>query len=99
MWQGLEWLEEGTEHEFLCDADVTAEDLPWLKSDTRHGGYYGVVRDSRYTTKPFRARVHRGGKCVFLGLYATAEEAALRVAKTPEGQRQLAKARARASGC
>ena len=36
--------------------------------------------------KPYQAAVRRGGKTVFLGCFATAEEAALCVARTPEGQ-------------
>ena len=36
--------------------------------------------------KPYQARVRRGGKQVSLGSFATAEEAALCVARSPEGQ-------------
>ena len=36
--------------------------------------------------KPYEAQVRRGGKTVHLGYFATAEEAALCVARTPEGQ-------------
>ena len=36
--------------------------------------------------KPYEARVWRGGKHVYLGYFATAEEAALCVARSPEGQ-------------
>ena len=36
--------------------------------------------------KPFKARVRRGGEQVHLGTFATAEEAALCVTRSPEGQ-------------
>ena len=37
-------------------------------------------------SKPYEAQVRRGGKSVSLGYFATAEEAALCVARTPEGE-------------
>ena len=40
--------------------------------------------------KPYAAQVRRGGKVVSLGYFATAEEAALCVARTPEGARAAA---------
>ena len=51
-------------------------------------GYYGVHLDHRVKSKlkPYQARVKRGGKKVSLGCFATAEEAALCVARSPEGQ-------------
>ena len=36
--------------------------------------------------KPYEARVRRGGEQVHLGTFVTAEEAALCVARSPEGQ-------------
>ena len=36
--------------------------------------------------KPFQAKVRRGGKDEHLGSFATAEEAALCIARSPEGQ-------------
>jgi hypothetical protein len=36
--------------------------------------------------KPYQARVKRGGKDVHLGSFAAAEQAALCVARSPEGQ-------------
>ena len=48
-------------------------------------GYFGVNLRPGYP-KPYQARVSRGGKQVTLGYFATAEEAALCVARTPEGQ-------------
>ena len=49
-------------------------------------GYSGVSLANPGRPKPFVARVRRGGKMVSLGSFATAEEAALCVARLPEGQ-------------
>ena len=49
-------------------------------------GYFGVTLSNSGSSKPYKARVTRGGKKVHLGNFATAEEAALRVARSPEGQ-------------
>ena len=49
-------------------------------------GYSGVSINLSYKTKPFAAKVWRGGRNVHLGSFATAEEAALCVARSPEGQ-------------
>ena len=47
-------------------------------------GYFGVnIKHGQ--AKPYQARVWRGGKLVHLGSFATAEEAALCVARSPEG--------------
>ena len=43
-------------------------------------------------TKPYQARVRRGGQQVSLGYFATAEEAALCFARSPEGQAAAAAA-------
>ena len=43
--------------------------------------------------KPYQARVRRGGKYVYLGCFVTAEEAALCVARSPEGQAVAKRAR------
>ena len=48
-------------------------------------GYFGVCLDSR-KTKAYQVQVRRGGKKVSLGNFTTAEEAALCVARSPEGQ-------------
>ena len=51
-------------------------------------GYFSVYLDKRGKTSRFLAQVKRGGKDVHLGYFATAEEAALCVARSrlPEGQ-------------
>ena len=49
-------------------------------------GYFGVRLNKPGQPKPFQASVWRGGKDVHLGHFATAEEAALCVARSPEGQ-------------
>eukprot|EP00964_Phaeocystis_antarctica_P060975 scaffold36400_cov50-Phaeocystis_antarctica.AAC.1 len=49
-------------------------------------GYFGVYLDKPGKPKPYMAKVSRGGKMVHLGSFATAEEAALCVARSPEGQ-------------
>jgi len=51
-------------------------------------GYFGVHLDQRGPPRPYEAQVWRGGKTVHLGNFATAEEAALCVARTPEGHRR-----------
>ena len=52
-----------------------------------HGtGYFSVcLKPGR--SKPYEARVKHGGKLVHLGSFATAEEAALCVARSPEGRK------------
>eukprot|EP00964_Phaeocystis_antarctica_P149077 scaffold116085_cov71-Phaeocystis_antarctica.AAC.1 len=49
-------------------------------------GYFGVHLDRPGQPKPFKTQVRRGGKQVSLGNFATAEEAALCVARSPEGR-------------
>eukprot|EP00964_Phaeocystis_antarctica_P157275 scaffold127393_cov63-Phaeocystis_antarctica.AAC.4 len=62
-----------------------AEGLTLLVGKTK-AGYYGVSLDQRGQPKPYLAHVRRGGKQVHLGSFATAVEAALHVARTPEGR-------------
>ena len=57
-------------------------------------GYFGVSLARPGHPKPYQARVRRGGKLVHLGYFATAEEAALCVARSPEGQAAAARAAA-----
>ena len=49
-------------------------------------GYFGVCLNKPDRLKSFQAWVTRAGKSVSLGRFATAEEAALCVARAPEGQ-------------
>ena len=65
------------------------EGLPLLKAFANRGsttGYFGVHIDVRSQIRPYAAQVWRGGKPQTLNRFATAEEAALCVARTPEGQ-------------
>ena len=62
-----------------------AEGLVLLVADNKTG-YFGVHLNNPCKSKPYQARGRRGGKQVHLGYFATAEEAALCVARSPEGQ-------------
>ena len=62
-----------------------AERLTLLVADNGTG-YFGVRLDHRCKCKPYQAQVRRGGKDVHLGSFATAEEAALCIARSPKGQ-------------
>ena len=62
-----------------------AEGLTLLEADNKTG-YFGVHLDRACKTKPYQAQVRRGGNMVYLGSFATAEEAALCIARSPEGQ-------------
>ena len=66
-------------------SQAEAEGLTLLEADNA-AGYFGVKLNQRTKAKPYLARVRRGGKQVNLGSFATAEEAALCVARTPEGR-------------
>ena len=63
------------------------------QAEVRRGGK-GVYLTKPGQPKPYQARVSRGGKYAHLGCFATAEEAALCVARTPEGQAVVEKAAA-----
>jgi len=82
-----------TAEEALWQAE--AEGLTLLRSESSSTGYKGVCFNSRRNiTKPYEAQVQRDGKQVALGTFATAEEAALVVARTPEGRAAVAAAAA-----
>ncbi len=49
-------------------------------------GFYSVSLNHPGRRKPYIAQVRRDGKLVHLGAFATAEEAALCVARSPEGK-------------
>ena len=57
-----------------------------LRVAENNTGYSGVSHLPGRSSKPYQAYVRRGGKKVSLGYFATAEEAALFVARSPEGQ-------------
>jgi hypothetical protein len=60
-------------------------------------GYFGVtLKPGR--SKPYQAQVSRGGKMVYLGVFATAEEAALCIARSPEGRAASGRADVAAEG-
>ena len=63
-----------------------AEKLTLLRVAESKTGYFGVVLDQRRKSKPYAAQVRRDGKQVGLGMFATAEEAALCVARSQKGQ-------------
>ena len=69
----------------MSTSQAEAEGLTLLKADNK-AGYFGVSLIHPGQPKPYKAQVTRGGKAVYLGGFATAEEAALCVARTPEGQ-------------
>jgi myo-inositol-hexaphosphate 3-phosphohydrolase len=73
-----------------------AEKLTLLVAENK-AGYFGVTLSKPGQPKPYKAQVRRGGKDVSLGSFATAEEAALCVARTPEGQAAAAERRAAAA--
>ena len=61
-----------------------AEGLTLQVAKTK-SGYFGVAHRPG-KPKPYEAQVWREGKTVSLGYFATAEEAALRVARSSEGK-------------
>ena len=66
-------------------AQGQAEGLTLLLADNSTG-YFGVYPIKPGAPKPYQAKVRRGGQQVCLGCFATTEEVALCVARTPEGQ-------------
>ena len=66
-----------------------AEELTLLVAENKTG-YFGVTLNQPLNKpnrpKPYEAKVRRGGKKVHLGSFATADEAAMCIAQTPEGQ-------------
>ena len=70
-----------------------AEKLTLLVVESKTG-YFGVYLANPGRPKPYLARVSRGGATVRLGYFATAEEAALCVARSPEGRAAAGRAAA-----
>ena len=71
-----------------------AEGLTLMES-TNKAGYFGVSHQPG-RAKPYQAKVWSGGQAVNLGSFSTAEEAALCIARSPEGQKAAKQAAARA---
>ena len=61
-------------------AQAEAEGLTLLKAENKTG-YFGVYLNKPGQPKPYYTLVRRGGKPVRLGSFATAEEAALCIAR------------------
>ena len=74
-----------------------AERLTLLVADNTTG-YFGVYLNWPGRLNPYQAKVSRAGKAVSLGAFATAEEAALHVARSPEGRAAAQKDAAAGSG-
>ena len=81
-----------TAEEALRQAE--AEGLMLLRSGDSNTGYRGVFHRSESTASPYVAKVGHAGTLAYLGVFATAEEAALVVARSPEGQAAAAAAAA-----
>ena len=84
-----------TKEEALRQAEADGLTLRLAKNNT---GYAGVCLDLGRNIKPFAAQVKNGQKLVHLGRFATAEEAALCVARSSEGQEVAERPRARRRG-
>ena len=69
----------------MWSAQAEAEGLTLLVADNTTG-YFGVHLSHPGQPKPYQAKVKRGGKDEHLGSFVTAEEAALCVARSLEGQ-------------
>ena len=74
----------------MWSARAQAEGLSLLEAENTTG-YFGVSLDKPGQPKPYKAYVRRGGNQVSLGSFTTAEEAALCVARSPEGQAAVEK--------
>ena len=72
-------VEEAEAQAEAAEAQAEAEGLTLQRSENQTG-YVGVYVNTSNKVKPFEARVRRGGQRVFIGHFATAEEAALEVA-------------------
>ena len=68
-----------------------AEGLTLLKADSK-SGYFSVYLTKPGQPKPYQAKVRRDSKEVTLGSFVTAEEAALCVARSPEGRKAVERA-------
>eukprot|EP00964_Phaeocystis_antarctica_P163173 scaffold138868_cov127-Phaeocystis_antarctica.AAC.1 len=64
-----------TAEEALAQAE--AEGLTLVQSSTNQSGFRSVFMQPASKARPYEVKVKREGKLVFLGIFATAEEAAL----------------------
>ena len=80
----------------MVPQQAQAQKLTLLVADNG-AGYFGVHLNKPGQPKPYQAHVWRGGEQVYLGMFATAEEAALCVARTPEGRAAAAERAAAAA--
>ena len=62
-------------------AQAEAEGLELLRSSNNATGFVGVRNDKSGLSKPYQARMRRDGNDQQLGVFATAEEAALACAR------------------
>ena len=75
-----------------------AEGITLRKADSKSGyANVSVLSGSPLRNKPYLAQVYHNGNAMNLGTFATAEEAALCVARSPEGQAQAARRAAAAA--
>ena len=86
----------GTETKTETESHRSAEGLRLRVADNKTG-YFGVHLDKPGLSKPYKAQLSRGGKTMYLGNFATAEEAALCIARSPEGQAAAERAAAEPS--
>ena len=77
----------------MWSAQAQAEGLT-LRVAENKTGYFGVYLNQTSKSKPYVSHVRRDGKHVHLGSFVTAEEAALCIARSPEGQAATQKATA-----
>ena len=70
------------------EAALRVAQIPESLISDNTSGYFGVVyrTDSQRRNKPYQAQVRRDRQMHYLGSFATAEEAALCVASSPEGR-------------
>merc|ERR1740139_1379264 len=84
-------VEEAERQAEAAEARAEAEGLTLQRSENQTG-FVGVYVNTSNKVKPFEARVGRDGKRVYLSHFATAEEAALEVARAaadePEGKKR-----------
>ena len=80
----------------VVSRQAQAKGLTLLVADSK-SGYFCVHLNQPGQPKPYQAQVKRGGKSAHLGRFATAEEAALCVARSPEGRTEAAKRAAAAA--